>query len=67
MADESEDEDALPSRRRYCTLADITIARLNRLKAKGTHGRSVPTIMTNMIEKGIREAIDDGYLGLDDD
>ena len=58
--DEEEEEE--PNQRRYCTLSVKTIERLRKLKKKGTHGTSVPKIMTTMIEVGVRRAHKDGYL-----
>jgi hypothetical protein len=70
MADdvaEPEDEDEEePNVRRYCTLSVKTVDRLKKLKRKGTHGTSVPKIMTTMIEEGVRRAHKDGYLSDED-
>lgn len=63
MVSNSDDEESEePGRRRYCTLSIKTLERLQRLKVRSTHGRSVPAIMTGMIEAGIRAAHKDGYL-----
>ena len=59
VPDEEEEE---PNLRRYCTLSVKTIERLEKLKKRGTHGTSVPKIMTMMIEAGVREAHKVGYL-----
>lgn len=60
--DELEDEKEEPSKRRYCTLSLKTLGRLRKLKARGAYGRSIPIIMTGMIEAGIRVAHKEGYL-----
>lgn len=57
-----EDEEDEPTDRRYCTLGMKTIERLKKLKKRGSHGTSVPKIMTAMIEAGVREAHKAGYL-----
>ncbi len=65
MADDKitpEEEEEEPNVRRYCTLSVKTIDRLKKLKKKGSHGTSVPKIMTSMIEAGVRAAYKDGYL-----
>jgi hypothetical protein len=61
--DDDKDE---PGARRYCTLGNKTIARLRKLKKRGTHGSSIPKIMTALIEAGIRDAHKAGYLTDDD-
>ena len=59
VPDEEEEE---PNVRRYCTLSVKTIDRLKKLKKRGTHGTSVPKIMTAMIEAGVRKAHKADYL-----
>ena len=66
MASEMEEEEEEPAVRRYCTLSTRTLERLQKLKKRGTHGTSVPRIMTSMIEAGVRQAHKDGYLTDDD-
>ena len=70
MADDDttpeEEEEEEPNVRRYCTLSVKTINRLRLLKKRGTHGTSVPKIMTMMIEIGVRQIHKDGYLTDDD-
>ena len=69
MADEdltADDEDEEPNMRRYCTLSVKTVERLKKLKKRGSHGTSVPKIMTTMIEAGVRQAHKDGYLSDED-
>lgn len=61
-----EDNDGEPNERRYCTLSPITVRRLGVLAKRGTHGTSVPKVMATMIEQGIREAIEKGYIALED-
>jgi hypothetical protein len=66
VAEEPEGEEA-KTERRSCTLAFLTIRRLERLAKLATHGTSVPKVMTNLIEAGIRTAINEGYIRLEDD
>jgi hypothetical protein len=65
MADEEEASDPA-NERKYCTLAPITIRRLKILAKKGTHGTSVPKVMSSLIEEGVRTAIKEGFLKLTD-
>ena len=62
----AEDEEEGPTERRYCTLGTVTIRRLKALAKRGTHGPSVPKIMTAFIEQGVREAIEKNYLKIED-
>jgi hypothetical protein len=52
---------------RTCSLAVLTIRRLERLARRATHGTSVPKIMANFIEAGVRQAINEGYLRQEDE
>jgi hypothetical protein len=65
MADEPEEE--AKTDRKTCTLTVLTIRRLERLAKRASHGGSVPKIMTNFIEAGVRQAINDGYIRLEED
>jgi hypothetical protein len=65
MTEEPEEE--AKTERRCCTLALLTVKRLERLAKLATHGTSVPKVMTNLIEAGIRMAITEGYLRIEDD
>ncbi len=56
-----------PSKRKACTLALVTLARLERLKRLGSHGTTVSGIMTAFIEAGVREVAKEGYIRLEDD
>jgi hypothetical protein len=53
--------------RKPCTIAMLTLRRLERLAKIGSHGTSVPAIMTNFIEAGVRDALEKGYIRLEDD
>ena len=64
MSDDNEDDAG--TERRSCTLAAVTIRRLERLAKLGTHGTSVPKVMSNLIEAGIREAIEKGYMSVNE-
>ena len=66
MSAAEDEEEGLPTERRYCTLASVTIRRLKVLAKRGTHGPSVPKIMTAFIEQGVREAIEKKYLKVED-
>jgi len=63
MADDKEP----PPVRKNCTLAAATVRYLEKLKRRGTHGSSVPKVMTHLIEEGVRQAIRDGFIKQDDD
>lgn len=61
MADEPATE------RKPCTLSLVTIRYLELLVKKGTHGTSVPKVMTTLIEQGVRQAIREGFIKQFDD
>lgn len=63
MADDTDYDGS--TERRTCTLAAITIRRLERLARLGTHGTSVSKVMSSLIDMGIREAIEKNYIPLD--
>jgi hypothetical protein len=67
MAAPADDDKPIPTKRRACTLAVLTIGRLERLKRKGTHGTTIAGVMTTFIEAGVREALDKGYIRFEDD
>ena len=48
--------------RKSCTLAVETIAYLEQLSGKGTHGKGVSKVMTTLIEQGVRQAIREGFI-----
>jgi hypothetical protein len=48
--------------RRPITLAVATWEYLDQLSKLGTHGTSVPDVAKTLIEDGIRQAIEDGFL-----
>jgi hypothetical protein len=52
--------------RRPCTLSVATIRYLEKLALSGTHGSSVPDVMTSLIESGVRQAIKDGFVKMDE-
>lgn len=64
MAEDFDDEGS--TERRTCTLASISIRRLERLAKLGTHGTSVSKVMSNLIETGIRDAIEKGYISINE-
>lgn len=53
--------------RKTCTIAVLTLRRLERLARGATHGPSAAAIMTGFIEAGIRDAIEKGYIRAEDD
>lgn len=50
--------------RRAITLANATWAYLEELSKPGTHGRTAPGVAATLVEIGVREAIEKGYLKL---
>lgn len=66
MADESEDK-GVETIRKTCTLAVASVRRLERLAKRATHGPNAAAIMANFIEAGLRDAIERGYIKLEDD
>ena len=48
--------------RKTITLTRISVRYLEVLAKKGTHGSDWSGIATNFVEKGIRQAIQDGFL-----
>jgi hypothetical protein len=67
MAVPTDDDKPIPTKRRACTLAVLTLGRLERLKRRGTHGTTIAGVMTTFIEAGVRDAIEKGYIRLEDD
>jgi len=55
-----------PTSRQWVTLSDKTLSYLESLAAKGTHGNSVSDVAKTLIEQGIRDAIERGFLRIDD-
>jgi hypothetical protein len=66
MADES-DEKGAETVRKACTISALTLRRLERLAKRATHGTTAAAVMTNFIEAGVRDAIERGYIRLEDD
>jgi hypothetical protein len=52
-----DDKPGSDTERKQCTLSLVTIRYLEALSKKGTHGTSVPKVMSTLIEQGIRRAI----------
>jgi hypothetical protein len=48
--------------RKNVTLAAATVAYLERLASRGTHGSDVVSVIRTMVEEGVRTAIRDGFL-----
>jgi len=64
MSETGEHEDK-GNVRKYCTLSPPTIRYLEQLVKRGTHGTSVPRVMSSIIEEGVRKAIKDGFIRLE--
>lgn len=64
---EEDTDDKGETVRKACTLALLTLRRLERLAKRKTHGTTAASIMTNFVEAGLREAIKEGYIRLEDD
>jgi hypothetical protein len=62
-----DDKSESNTERKQCTLSLATIRYLEKLAKKGTHGTSVPKVMTSLIEEGIRQAIKDRFIKHEDD
>jgi hypothetical protein len=60
----ADDDDTL---KKSVTIAKLCLRRLERLAKRQTQGASPAAIMTNFIEAGVREAIEKGYIRLEDD
>jgi len=45
----------------------VTIQYLEALVRRGTHGTSVSNVMTTLVETGVRDAIERGYIKLIDE
>lgn len=56
------DEPKPGTERKTCTLSVMTIRYLEALVRKGTHGTSVPGVMTTLIEEGIRQTIRERFI-----
>ena len=54
------------TKRQHVTLSLKTLAYLEELAKRGTHGDSVPDVAKSLIESGIRQAIEAGYVKLSD-
>jgi hypothetical protein len=67
MANASDDAEGTETERRKCTLSLMTIRYLEALSRRGTHGRGVSKVMTRLIEDGIQQAIEKGYIQLMDE
>jgi hypothetical protein len=65
MADESDEK--AETTKKSCTLSVLTLRRLERLARRATHGPTASAVMTHFIEAGVRDAIERGYIRLEDD
>jgi hypothetical protein len=55
-----------PTTRKNITFNVATLKYLEALAAKGTHGSDVADVARTLVENGIREAIKEGFLKLQD-
>ncbi len=62
---EGQDED-VGSSRRSCTLSAPAIKRLEKLAKNGAYGTTLPRVMTSLIEQGLRQAMQEGFIKKDD-
>jgi hypothetical protein len=53
--------------KKSCTIARLTLKRLQRLAKRHTHGTTPSAVMVTFIEAGMREAIEKGYIRTEDD
>lgn len=53
--------------RKTITLSRITVRYLETLARKATHGSDWSRVATNFIEEGVRQAIKDGFLTMDEE
>jgi hypothetical protein len=53
--------------KKSCTIARLTLRRLQRLAKRHTHGTTPSAVMVTFIEAGMREAIEKGYIRAEDD
>jgi hypothetical protein len=53
--------------RKTITLSRMTVRYLEAPKKKGTHGSDVAGVMTRLIEQGVQQAIEKGYIRLIED
>ncbi len=64
MAEDDEDEDG--GKRKYVTLDELTLTRLEKLAEGKWFGKTVPRVIKTLIDNGLRDARDRGYLKPDD-
>jgi len=55
-----------PTTRKSITLAESTIRYLEKLACKGTHGSTVTGVATTLVEEGVRLAIKEGFIKIED-
>ncbi|MGH6956119.1 MAG: hypothetical protein ACREEW_05585 [Caulobacteraceae bacterium] len=49
------------------TFSLLTLQRLDRLVAKGSHGGGRQEVIRHLVERGVREAMKDGFIPMEDD
>jgi len=60
-------EGKTPTRRKTITLAETTVDYLAALAKLGTHGSNINAVARTLIEEGVRQAIRENFLRLNDD
>lgn len=65
MAEDEEDDEA-DGTRKYVTLDALTLSRLEKLKDGKWFGKTVPRVIKTLIDNGLRDARERGYLKPDD-
>lgn len=60
------DDDRSDTTKKSVTITILTLKRLERLARRQTHGATAAAVMTNFIESGVRDAIERGYISLED-
>jgi len=56
----------VPTARKTLTLTGATLTYLERIAARGTHGWDVADVARQFVEDGVRQAIKEGFVELDD-
>ena len=56
----------VPTERKTITLTKATLTYLERVAARGTHGWDVADVARQFVEEGVRRAIKDNFISLDD-
>jgi hypothetical protein len=64
----AEDDDEKPDTvKKSCTIARLSLRRLERLAKRHIYGTTPSAVMTSFIEAGLRQADKDAYIRFEDD